>query len=215
MPPDDSRLPKSSEGNRGREWVFTGLPLSGLPSYKFGFRSFVQKNGPRGKEDTRVWYQETMFSQMVSYDFPLHGPLHEYFLYLVSAPPPPPHPRNPEGVVNLQKAICVVRSDSIIGVTLSVLLLFELKSVDDVGAGKLREMLTLHTNQHAVHGRFTLKGDCERQVRLERWNRFVNSKRELSIDVVHEQLISTIYEQSISPVDDTMAEDLIVSCRSQ
>ena len=37
--------------------------------------------------------------------------------------------------------------------------------------------------------------------------------RELSIDVVHEQLRSTIYEQSISPVDDTMAEDLIVSRR--
>ena len=46
------------------------------------------------------------------------------------------------------------------------MLLFEFKSVDDVGAGKLREMLTLHTNPHAVHGRFTLKDDCERQV----WN---------------------------------------------
>ena len=45
-------------------------------------------------------------------------------------------------------------------------LLFEFKSVDDVGAGKLREMLTLHTNPHAVHGRFTLKDDCECQV----WN---------------------------------------------
>ena len=44
--------------------------------------------------------------------------------------------------------------------------LLELKSVDDVGAGKLREMLTLNTNSHAVHGRFTLKDDCERQV----WN---------------------------------------------
>ena len=42
--------------------------------------------------------------------------------------------------------------------------LFEFKSVDDVGAGKLREMLTLHTNPHAVHGRFTLTDDCERQV---------------------------------------------------
>ena len=42
--------------------------------------------------------------------------------------------------------------------------LFEFKSVDDVGAGKLREMLTLHTNPHAVHGRFTPKDDCERQV---------------------------------------------------
>ena len=46
---------------------------------------------------------------------------------------------------------------------------------------------------------------------MERRGRFVNSKRELSIDVVHEQLRSTIYEQGISPVDDTMAEDLIVS----
>ena len=43
----------------------------------------------------------------------------------------------------------------------------------------------------------------------------MNSKRELSIDVVHEQLISTIYEQSILPVDDIMAEDLIVSCSTE
>ena len=40
-------------------------------------------------------------------------------------------------------------------------LLFEFKSVDDVDAGKLREMLTLHTNPHSVHGRFTLKDDGE------------------------------------------------------
>ena len=75
-------------------------------------------------------------------------------------------------------------------------------------------MLALHSNRHAVHGRFTLKDDSERHV----WNAVtacVNSKRELSIDVVHEQLRSTIYEQGISPVDDTMAEDLIVSLRSQ
>ena len=42
--------------------------------------------------------------------------------------------------------------------------LFEFKSVDDVGAGKLGEMLTLRTNPHSVHCRFTLKDDCERQV---------------------------------------------------
>ena len=35
------------------------------------------------------------------------------------------------------------------------------------------------------------------------------------VPLVHEQLRSTIYEQSISPVDDTMAEDLIVSRHSQ
>ena len=55
-----------------------------------------------------------------------------------------------------------------------------------------------------VHGRLT---HCERQF----WNAgAVSWTQELSIDVVHEQLISTIYEQSILPVDDTMAEDLIV-----
>ena len=95
-----------------------------------------------------------------------------------------------------------------------IFLLVEFKSVDDAGAGKLREMLTLHTNPHAVHGRFTLKKRLFASG-LERRGRFVNSKRELSIDVVHERLISTIYEQSISPVDDTMAEDLIVSCRTR
>ena len=101
-----------------------------------------------------------MFSQMVSFDFPLHGPLHEYFLYLVSAPQKPRRRCEPEeGYLRCSKRFDH-RSHSII------FLLFEFKSVDDVGAGKLREMLTLHTNPHAVHGRFTLNDDCERQV----WN---------------------------------------------
>ena len=29
----------------------------------------LQKTYPRGREDSRVWYRETMFSQVVSYDF--------------------------------------------------------------------------------------------------------------------------------------------------
>ena len=29
--------------------IITGLPLSGLPNYKFGFRSSAQKNGPPGE----------------------------------------------------------------------------------------------------------------------------------------------------------------------
>ena len=58
----------------------------------------------------RVWYVETMFSQMVSYEFLLHGALHGYFLYLVCAPPEKPTKRcEPEEVV---------RSDSIMAVTL-------------------------------------------------------------------------------------------------
>ena len=74
--------------------------------------------------------------------------------------------KNPQGVANLKNAICVVRSDSIMGVTIFFLLFEFISQLDDVGAGKLREMLTLHTNRHAVHGRFTLKDNCERQV----WN---------------------------------------------
>ena len=82
-----------------------------MPSYKFAFRSSVQKTD-HGREDTRVWYGKTMFSQVVSYDFPLHRPLHEYFLYLASAPP------ETQKALRIKKAICVVRRNSIIiGVT--------------------------------------------------------------------------------------------------
>ena len=74
--------------------------------------------------------------------------------------------KNPQSVANLKKAIFVVRSDSIMGVTLEFFYCSSLSQLDDVGAGKLREMLALHSKRHAVHGRFTLKDDCERQV----WN---------------------------------------------
>ena len=72
--------------------------------------------------------------------------------------------KNPQGVANLKKAIYVVRSDSIMGVTLYFFYCSSLSQLDDVGVGKLREMFTLHTNRHAIHGRFTPKDDCERQV---------------------------------------------------
>ena len=52
------------------------------------------------------------------------------------------------------------------GVTLQFFYCSSLSQLDDVGAGKLRDMLALRSNRHAVHGRFTLKDDCERQV----WN---------------------------------------------
>ena len=68
--------------------IITGLPVR--PSHKMGFRSSVSKSGLRGRKGTRVWYRETMFSQMVSYEFLLHGALHGYFLYLVCAPPEKP-----------------------------------------------------------------------------------------------------------------------------
>ena len=63
------------------------------PVIKWAFGRRCQKVVSRGREDTRVWYRETMFSQMVSYEFLLHEPLHGYFLYLVCAPPEKPTKR--------------------------------------------------------------------------------------------------------------------------
>ena len=62
-----------------------GCPASPVINSVFGRR--CRKTASRGREDTTVWYRETMFSQMGSYDFLLPGLLHEYFLYLVSTHP--------------------------------------------------------------------------------------------------------------------------------
>ena len=59
---------------------------------------------------------------------------------------------------------------------------FEFKSIDDVGAGKPNQ------TQYAVHGRFTLKDDCERQF----WNEQLRELKERINDVVHEQLAQFI-----------------------
>ena len=65
--------------------VYCSLLLGCLcePVIKWVFGRRCQKVVPRGREDTRVWYRETMFSQTVSYEFLLHGALRGYFLYLV------------------------------------------------------------------------------------------------------------------------------------
>ena len=71
--------------------IITGLPVRPVIKWAFGRR--CQKVVSRGREDTRVWYRETMFSQMVSCDFLLHEPLHGYFLYLDCDPPEKPTKR--------------------------------------------------------------------------------------------------------------------------
>ena len=71
--------------------IITGLPVR--PVIKWAFGRLRRKTASRGREPTRVWYRETMFSQMVSYDFLLHEPLHGYFLYLVRSPPEKPTKR--------------------------------------------------------------------------------------------------------------------------
>ena len=59
-------------------YLITGLPVR--PGHKMGFRSSAAKNGLPGEG-------RRLFSHMVSYEFLLHGALHGYFVYLVSAPP--------------------------------------------------------------------------------------------------------------------------------
>ena len=102
--------------------IFTGLSVR--PVIKWAFGRLRRKTASRGREDTTVWYRETMFSQMVSYEFLLHGALHGYFLYLVCAPPEKPTKRcePEEGYLR-----CSKRSDH--GSHSIIFLLFEFKSV--------------------------------------------------------------------------------------
>ena len=110
-------------------FCITGLPLSGPLSYKFRFRLSVQKNGLTEEGRREGLVPRTMFSEVVSYDFPSH----EYFWYLSSALP------EIQKALRVKKAIYVVRSDSIIGVTLRVLSLFVFKSVDMLALGNSKK----------------------------------------------------------------------------
>ena len=102
----------------------SAAPFRANPVINLVFGRLCRKTVSRGREDTRVWYQETMFSQMVSYDFLLHEPLHGYFLYLVCAPPEKPTKRcePEEGYLR-----CSKRFDH--GSHSIIFLLFEFKSV--------------------------------------------------------------------------------------
>ena len=137
--------------------VITGVPVR--PSYKFGFRSSVKKNGRpgEGRHEGLVPRNDVLINGFIG--FFLARTLARILFVPRLRPPPPQKPRRrcepEEGYLRCSKRFDH-KSHSII------FLLFEFKSFDDVGAGKLKEMLTLHTNPHAVHGRFTLKDDCER-----------------------------------------------------
>ena len=102
--------------------LLLGCPASPVINSVFG--RLCRKTASRGREDTRVWYLETMFSQMVTYEFLLHEPLHGYFLYLVCAPPEKPTKRcePEEGYLR-----CSKRFDH--GSHSIIFLLFEFKSV--------------------------------------------------------------------------------------
>ena len=74
-----------------RTWFITGLPLSGLPSYKFGFRSSVQKNGPPGEERHQglVPRNDVLTNGFIGFSLARTLARTRILLYLVSAPPPP------------------------------------------------------------------------------------------------------------------------------
>ena len=109
--------------------IITGLPLSGLPNYKFGFRSSAQKNGPpgEGRHEGLVPRNDVLTNGFIG--FSLARTLARILFVPRLRPPQKPGRRcgPEEGYLRCS-------------ITFS---LFEFKSVDDVGAGKLREMLML------------------------------------------------------------------------
>ena len=102
---------KETDGNgvTVRAMLFTGLPVR--PSHKMGFRSSAAKNGlpGEGRHEGLVPRNDVLTNGFIRVSL-------ARILFVPRLLPSPP--RNPEGVANMKKAICVARSDSIIGVTL-------------------------------------------------------------------------------------------------
>ena len=84
--------------------LLLGCPCQGTPIYNFGFRSSVQKNGHPGVTWGK-WFHSI---------FPCTDPCTNIF-----CTSPPPRPPETQKALRIKKAICLVRSDSVIGVTIS------------------------------------------------------------------------------------------------
>ena len=143
-----------SKVNIFKQYIVTGLPVR--PSYKFGFRSSVYKNGlpGEGRHKGLVLRNDVLTNGLIR--FSLTRTLARILFVPRLRPCQKPRRRcePEEGYLRCSKRFDH-RSHSII------FLLFKFKSVDDVGARKLREMPTLHTNPQTVHSKFTIKDDCE------------------------------------------------------
>ena len=119
-----------------KRFLLLGFPFQDTPSYNFGFRSSVQKNGLPGEE--RHWGL-----------VPRNDVRNGFIPFFLTLPLPRifcvPCLRPSEGVANQEGFLrCSKRFDH--RSHFISFLLFEFKSIDDVGARKLREMLMLHTN---------------------------------------------------------------------
>ena len=84
--------------------TITGLLLSGWPSYKLGFRSSVQKNGlpGEGRHKGLVPRNDVLTNGFVGFS------LSRTPARILFVPRLRPPSRNPEGVANLKKTICIV-----------------------------------------------------------------------------------------------------------
>ena len=127
-----------------KRFLLLGFPFQDTPSYNFGFRSSVQKNSLPGEE--RHWGL-----------LPRNDVLRNCFIpfFLPCLRPRKLRSRCESRRLSALFDRSVSRQFDHRSHFISFLL-FEFKSIDDVGPGKLREMLMLHTNPDAVHGRFTL-----------------------------------------------------------
>ena len=92
--------------------LLLGFPCQGTPRYNFGFRSSVQKNGHpgEGRHEGLVPRNDILISGFI---FPCTDPCTN--ILCTSPPPPPPETQK---ALRIKKAIWLVRSDSIIAVTL-------------------------------------------------------------------------------------------------
>ena len=103
--------------NKKRLFLLLGCPFQGCPVINPVFGRLCRKTGPGGgKTRGLVPRDDVLTNGFIR--FSLARTLARILNYC-TCPPPPPPPRNPEGVANLKEAICVTRSDSIIGVILT------------------------------------------------------------------------------------------------
>ena len=101
--------------NKKRLILLLGCPFQGCPVINSVFGRLCRKTVPGGgKTRGLVPRDDVLTNGFIR--FSLARTLARILIVPVLRPPPP---RNPEGVANLKEAICVTRSDSIIGVILT------------------------------------------------------------------------------------------------
>ena len=90
--------------------LLLSCPFPSKPVYKFGFRRF---RSPGGGKTRGSGTEKRCSHKWFHMSFSCTEPCTDTFCTLSALPL-----KNPQGVANLKKAICVVRSDSTMGVTL-------------------------------------------------------------------------------------------------